>query len=90
MDTRRGEERVRYMERVTWKLTSPCVKQTANRNLLCGSGNPNGALYQPRGVGWGGDGRAGIYVYLWLIHGEGNGTPLQYSCLENPVDGGGW
>ena len=20
--------------------------------------------------------------------GEGNGTPLQYSCLENPVDGG--
>ena len=19
---------------------------------------------------------------------EGNGTPLQYSCLENPVDGG--
>ena len=23
-------------------------------------------------------------------HGEGNGTPLQYSCLENPVDGGAW
>jgi len=22
--------------------------------------------------------------------GEGNGTPLQYSCLENPVDGGVW
>ena len=22
--------------------------------------------------------------------GEGNGTPLQYSCLENPVDGGAW
>ena len=21
---------------------------------------------------------------------EGNGTPLQYSCLENPVDGGAW
>ena len=21
---------------------------------------------------------------------EGNGTPLQYSCLENPVDGGPW
>ena len=20
--------------------------------------------------------------------GEGNGTPLQYSCLENPMDGG--
>ena len=22
--------------------------------------------------------------------GEGNGTPLQYSCLENPVDRGAW
>ena len=22
--------------------------------------------------------------------GEGNGTPLQYSCLENPMDGEAW
>ena len=22
--------------------------------------------------------------------GEGNGSPLQYSCLENPMDGGAW
>ena len=22
--------------------------------------------------------------------GEGNGNPLQYSCLDNPVDGGAW
>ena len=22
--------------------------------------------------------------------GEGNGTPLQYSCLENPMDAGAW
>ena len=28
-----------------------------------------------------------ILVYL---AGEGNGTPLQYSCLENPMDGGAW
>ena len=21
---------------------------------------------------------------------KGNGTPLQYSCLENPMDGGAW
>ena len=25
-----------------------------------------------------------------LPHGEGNGSPLQYSCLENPMDGGAW
>ena len=24
------------------------------------------------------------------VCGEGNGTPLQYSCLENPMDGGAW
>ena len=24
------------------------------------------------------------------LDGEGNGTPLQYSCLENPMDGGAW
>ena len=25
-----------------------------------------------------------------MILGEGNGNPLQYSCLENPMDGGAW
>ena len=25
-----------------------------------------------------------------LSIGEGNGTPLQYCCLENPMDGGAW
>ena len=25
-----------------------------------------------------------------LENGEGNGTPVQYSCLENPIDGGAW
>ena len=24
------------------------------------------------------------------IHGGGNGNPLQYSCLENPMDSGAW
>ena len=24
------------------------------------------------------------------LYGEGNGTPLQYSCPENPTDGGAW
>ena len=34
MDMGRGEERVRCMERITWKLTSSYGKQTANANLL--------------------------------------------------------
>ena len=31
-----------------------------------------------------------FFVEVWLLYGEGNGTPLQYSCLENPMDGGAW
>ena len=31
-----------------------------------------------------------FYVYSLVPFGEGNGTPLQYSCLENPMDGGAW
>ena len=27
---------------------------------------------------------------MGLMAGEGNGTPLQYSCLEKPMDGGDW
>ena len=27
---------------------------------------------------------------MYIISGEGNGTTLQYSCLENPMDGRAW
>ena len=30
------------------------------------------------------------YSMVCTQFGEGNGTPLQYSCLENPMDGGAW
>ena len=33
--------------------------------------------------------RSGI-AGLYGSSGEGSGTPLQYSCLENPMDGGAW
>ena len=44
----------------------------------------------------GSDGKASVYNAGDLgsnpgsgrFPGEGNGTPLQYSCLENPTDGG--
>ena len=31
-----------------------------------------------------------IFFRLVIQFGEGHGTPLQYSCLENPMDGGAW
>jgi len=44
-----------------------------------------------KGVRWGGRfKKEGTYLYLWLTQGEDNGTPLQYCCLENPMDGGAW
>ena len=46
----------------------------------------------------GSDGKASAYNAgdlgsipgLGRFPGEGNGNPLQYSCLENPMDGGAW
>ena len=46
----------------------------------------------------GSDGKASVYNAgdldsipgLGRFPGEGNGKPLQYSCLENPMDGGAW
>ena len=35
-------------------------------------------------------GDLGLIPGLGSSPGEGNGTPLQYSCLENPMDGGVW
>ena len=34
-----------------------------------------------------------IYSFVWELggdNGEGKGAPLQYSCLENPMDGEAW
>ena len=31
-----------------------------------------------------------LFQFPHILHGEGNGTPLQYSCLENPKDRGAW
>ena len=75
MDMGRGEERVRCMERVTWRLTLPYVKQIANGNLLYGSGNSNGGSVSTWRDGMGRKmggrfKREGIYVYLLVIHVE--------------------
>ncbi|CAI9157067.1 unnamed protein product [Rangifer tarandus platyrhynchus] len=35
-------------------------------------------------------GDLGLIPGLGRSPGKGNGNPLQYSCLENPMDGGAW
>ena len=34
------------------------------------------------------EGYLGSIPGLGISSGEGNGNPIQYSCLENPMDGG--
>ena len=36
------------------------------------------------------EGDSGSILALGRSPGEGNGNPLQHSCLENPLDGGAW
>ena len=36
------------------------------------------------------EGDLGLVPGLGRSPGEGNGSPLQYSCLEDPMDGGAW
>ena len=53
---------------------------------------------QPKGFPGGSDGKEsvcsvrdlGLSPGLGRSPGEGNANPLQYSCLENPMDGGAW
>ena len=37
-----------------------------------------------------GDMSCGFDLWVRKIPGEGHGSPLQYSCLENPMDRGAW
>ena len=63
MDMGRGEERLRCVERVTWKLTLPYVKQPTRIYYLAQE-TQTGALNQPRMREMGRSfKREGIYVY---------------------------
>ena len=44
--------------------------------------------YPPANAGGAGD--VGLILGLGRFPGGGNGNPLQYSCLENPMDRGAW
>ena len=71
-DMERGEERVRCMERVTWKLTLPYVRDSQQEFAVWLRKLKQGLCINLEGWDGEGDGREvqreGIYVYLWLIH----------------------
>ena len=53
MDIGRGEERIRYVERATWKLMLPYVKQIKPSICCMAQETQTGALYQSREGGMG-------------------------------------
>ena len=70
------------------RLRPQAIKWLANTHLI------SGRIDFPGGS----DGKASAYNAedlgsipgLGRSSGEGNGNPLQYPCLENPMDGGVW
>ena len=82
-------------------LQSACKCRRCEQNLWVGK-IPWRRTWQPTPVFWPGEshGQRSLVGYSpWglkeldmteRLMGEGNGTPLQYSCLENPMDGGAW
>ena len=70
-----------------------CVPQDGPRGLLMEGWRP--AVTSPSAwallllVNWN---REVYFINTWLgwLSGEGDGAPLQYSCLETPMDGGAW
>ena len=57
------------------------------RRLLLGKGFPDGPEVKASACN---TGDLGSIPESGRSPGEGNGNPLQYSCLENPMDGGNW
>ena len=53
-------------------------------------GFPGGAEVKNSPANAGNARKAGAIPGLGRSPGEGNGNPLQYSCLENPMDEGAW
>ena len=53
-------------------------------------GLPDGSMVENQSANAGDSGDIGLISALEKSPGEGNGNPLQYSCLENPMDRGAW
>ena len=60
---------------------------------LAATGLPGGSVVKKKKnplASAGDKGDTGWILGLGRYPGEGNGNPLQYSCLENPMDRGAW
>ena len=77
-----------------WPGQEPGCSLTSITGLMCMSAVTSLPLRREMGFPGGSDGKVSAYSTedpgSGRSPGEGNGNPLQYSCLENPTDGGAW
>ena len=63
------------------------ARDLRDTGLIPGWGFPGGSQFK---VSAPNAGNLGLIPGSGRSPGEGNGNPLQYSCLENPMDEGAW
>ena len=68
-------------------LLSPSVENKSKTVTAFWQGFPGGSEVKASACN---EGDLGLIPGSGRSPGEGNGNPLQYSCLENPMDGGTW
>ena len=71
------------------QLTSHTLYKMSYKEILY-RGFPGGAVVKNPPANTGGTRDTGLIPGSKRSPGEGNDNPFQYSCLENPVDGGAW
>ena len=83
--------------RIPWReepgsygLLSLGLKESGRTERPTLPGFPGGAMVKNLPTSAGDAGDSGLISGLGRFCGEGNGNPLQDSCLENPVDIEGW
>ena len=81
---RRGRQRMRWLDGITDSMhmsLGELRELVMDRGLACCNSWGHKELDTTKPLNW-----TDIYMYI----GEGNGNPLQYSCLENPIARGAW
>ena len=82
-------------ENVAYIYAAAAAKSLQSCPTLCDpiDGSPPGSsvhgIFQARVLEWGAIAFSN-FIYSSVYIGGGDGTPLQYSCLENPMYGGAW
>ena len=75
------------LRNVVWMLVQVCAYSTPWPRVW---GFPDGSVGKESTCNEGDIGDTSLIPGSGRSPGEGNGTPLQYSCLGNPMDGGAW